>query len=130
MARAIENGKINTSKFVAFLITAKGTQYALTIEDATKLTDFLYQPSNTLGAQVDVPKMLKVSQVYDDYYGDNTAVIKPNNTDNDAVQKAFLQMLRDNDAGVEIFEIDATFDNFEKLKLESDNTTVTPTECN
>ncbi|WP_215731662.1 hypothetical protein, partial [Bizionia saleffrena] len=130
MARAVENGKIKTNKFVAFLITAKGTRYALTIEDASKLTNFLYQPSGSQGTQVDVPKMLKVSSVFDKFYGDNAAVIKNTNTDNDKVQKAFLQMLRDNDAGVEIFEVDATFDNFTKLKLETNNTDVTPINCN
>ncbi len=124
------NGHIKTNKFVAFLMTAKGTRYALTINNASKLQNFFYNPEQIVGNTVDVDRLLKMELAYKDYYEEDNAKIKVTNTNNNEVQIAFLQMLRDNDIGISVFNVDANFESFDALTLENNNTTVTPDNCN
>lgn len=132
MARAMENGKIKTNKFVAFLMTADGTNYALTINDPGKLMDLFYHPNGGAGDMADVEKMIDMERVFKEYYDpDNAeAKIEENNTDDNADRNALLQLLRDNDCGVDLFECDDTFTTFEKLMLNANNTDVTKENCN
>ena len=133
IANLVRNGHIKTNKFVAFLFTADGTSYAFTISNSSNFLDFFYNPEGLpQGTQVEVNKLMKQQQVYEKYYKpDNPkAKIKVNNADNDADRNAFLQMLRDNNMGLDVFEMDENLENFTKLSLDSNNSNVTEENCN
>lgn len=131
MSSLAKKGHIKSNKFVAFLMTAKGTRYALTINNTTKFKEFFYNAKlDAINGVVDMNKFWEMKGLSDDYYGKKTAVIKENNDDNNAVKIAFLQLLQNNNTGVSIFEANSSFDNFTALKLEDDNQTVTPNNCN
>jgi hypothetical protein len=126
-----KKGKIKTNKFVAVLITAKGTRYALTINNTTKFKNFFYNAKlDAVNGVVNMDKFFQMRDLSKEYYGKEDAVIKENNSNNNAVKIAFLKLLQNNDTGVSVFKANANFDSFDNLKLEDDNTTVTPNNCN
>lgn len=133
IANLVRNGHIKTNKFVAFLFTADGTSYAFTISNSSNFLDFFYNPEGLpQGSTVDVDKLWKQQNTYKEYYKpDNpNARIKVNNTNNVSDRNAFLQMLRDNNMGLDVFEMDENLENFTKLSLDSNNSNVTEENCN
>ncbi|MFT5212750.1 MAG: hypothetical protein ACI9WV_000463 [Patiriisocius sp.] len=93
-----KKGKIKTNKFVAILITAKGTRYAITINNTTKFKNFFYnfELDTPPGGQININKLREMGDLSEKYYNEK-GVITENNTDNNAVKIAFLQMLQNND---------------------------------
>ena len=123
--------KIKANRFVSFLITAKGTRYAFTINNASKFRNAFYNIiMDNIDGKVDMDRVKEMEDIVEDYYEGDEAIIKTSNTDNSTVKKAFLQMLKEMDAGVSLFEISADFETFTHLILEDDNTTITPQICN
>ncbi|WP_187248609.1 hypothetical protein [Mesonia sp. K4-1] len=46
------------------------------------------------------------------------------------VKKSLLEMLKENDMGITLFETDATFEDFTKIELNENNTDIDPETCN
>lgn len=125
------NGKLKSGKFVAYLTTAKGTRYALTIDNSTKFTDglFYYWNKKTINSSDSLSIKQKYMQSYQDfrntalpYFGDInepniTPIIKAEDTDNEQVLEYFLEFLSQADIGVTLFEADENFENFTELSL-------------
>jgi hypothetical protein len=126
----LNKNKIDETKFVMFLATADGTRYAFTINDATKLKRFFAIPINP-GYDINIYN-IKEEQRIKYYYGDDEIVekIKENSTDLIADEKAFLDLLQDNDIGVTLFEVDAAYTIFEKVVHNKTNNIINKTNCN
>lgn len=124
MAEILYNNKLNSGTFVAFLITAKGTRYALTINDPTKFLDLFYMhnvpiPSTPDEAGKWTNSKEKLKPLYKEYYDqkNENRKIKESDTDNENVLKQFLTFLNDSDTGISLFEANQDFDSFQPLKL-------------
>lgn len=135
----IHNGKLQSSNFVAYLTTAKGTNYALTIKNSSKLQDFFFYINEEDNDQNVVKKFnslknaLSLKNKYfmgiTDENGVNIApLIKESSTNNEYVLRNFLEFLDEADLGILISETDENFENPKMLKLI--NNTVTREECN
>lgn len=124
MAETLHNNKLNSGTFVAFLITAKGTRYALTINDPTKFLNLFYYkivdiPSTPEEAGRWTLSKENLRPLFKEYYdpNNNDRKIKASDTDNDNVLKEFLSFLNEADAGISLFEANPDFDSFQPLKL-------------
>jgi hypothetical protein len=129
----INYGKIcNNNKLdddvVFFLSTGKGTHFALTLTDSSKLCDFAYgkdvslEVLATMDTNQAIQSKLLRNRVYRDYYDINNpnSIIRENNTDNAEVLKAFMEFISEADLGIQVFETDENFQSFSPLKLEND----------
>lgn len=140
--RAKEN-ELNTRDFVAFLITGKGTRYALTIKSKTKFIGFfkyldLYNKALDNSISLDEFNILhtyyinEAKPLLDKYYDNDNppAPIKVENTDNNKVLLEFLKFMNEADLGISLFSVDANFENFEELSLNSASTIIEKQNCN
>lgn len=126
----IKNNHIDTSNFVFYVITADGTRYALTVDSASDLSNFFYDPSNLpIGTQIDVQKMLSMDKLFKKYYDkkSNGLIATISNVINDKTN--FLKFIKEANLGITLFEVDASFTNYQKLSI-SNSGVVTPTPCN
>jgi hypothetical protein len=120
--------------YTAFLSTADGTNYAFTITDMKNFKKlYSAQQWNTTTYNQGLNKVIQ-EQRAKNYYGripnDNTEIIKANNTDYLADEKAFLKMLETLNCGVTLFEVDATFTTFTKVSLDpNDNNNILSVPC-
>lgn len=131
IARLIRQGRISVNNFVAYLATKKGTYLAITISDPDKLVNLLYSRTfNDDGTDIPAdqwPKIVESEKNFDYLYKrywkteNPSRLIQETDTDNENVLTQFLKFLRDADAGVNLFETDATFSNFKKLNLTNNN---------
>lgn len=126
----IKNNHIDNSNFVFYVITADGTRYALTVDNATNLSDFFYDPSNLpFGTQIDTKKLFDMQKVFQKYYdkSKNGLITTTSTAMNDKTN--FLKFIKEANLGITLFEVDATFTNYQKLSI-SNSGVVTPTPCN
>ena len=121
IARNLHCSKIETSRFVAFLSTANGTHYALTIHSATKFKNFIdyvkgYDAPNDNSTNFNSENMLELEVLFNDYYNDPlNPKIKEETTANNGDKINFLKLIKENDVGVTLFETDSEFENFTKI---------------
>ncbi len=126
----IQNNHIDNSNFVFYVITADGTRYALTVDSPSNLSNFFYDISNLpMGTQVDMTKLLETQRIFEKYYDkkSNGLISTTSIVDNDKTN--FLKFIKEANLGITLFELDATFTNYQKLSI-SNSGVVTPTPCN
>lgn len=118
----IKNNQI-TNNFVYFVFTADGTYYAITVENASNFKKF-FTPLDDL---LDNPSPIQISThanmnnaltVYFKGTKDKEPLIKEDNTDYTQDAKYFLQMLKDANIGIEVFETDNSLSSFDKVSLD------------
>ncbi len=138
----LKDNRLDHRKFVAFLITGKGTRYALTIANKSKYLDFFrYVTINEkwqnglASTQEETDYVINtIVPIFDKYFdkeGSNPAPIKKENTDNQEVLEAFLQFMDEANMGVELFSVDETFTNYTKLNYdESEEDNIRESGCN
>ncbi len=128
----VKKFKIKTNKFVSFLVTAKGTRYAFTISSPSKFRNNLYNALMDYApdGKVDMIKVRKTGEISKEYYTKKDSVIKVTNTDNDQVLIAFLQMIKEFDLGITLFQVSADFETYTQVSLDTDNTTIIYTPLN
>ncbi len=118
-SRALHKGDIKSNDFVAFLATKKGTYFALTINNSSKLLDFFYYWNNENLTGADALKGLESERIADifqrEYYRKEDALIQPNDPENEDVLGYFLNFLTEADFGITLFETDANFNEFSKV---------------
>lgn len=117
----IKADKINTSKFVSFLSTADGTRYAFTISDLRKFEKaFAKEGDPQFSLATDIKKEVERIKNYQGNPETNEPpIIKENNNNPLEDEKAFLKMLQKLNCGISLFEVDATYTNFEKVELDN-----------
>ena len=140
IAALIRFGDIAADKFVAYLATKKGTYLALTITNPTKFLNLFYSktfPENGVGITTnDWPKVIASDKALEEplykYYDpkNKNRLIKETDTDTENVLKQFLNFLKEADAGVALFETDATFSSFTRLELTNPTTINRSNLCN
>jgi hypothetical protein len=134
IAKFLKDGNIDATQFVTFLMTADGTRYAFTIDDTTSFLSFFAQIGDPLYS---LENNIKKATTMFKYYGQNNgientipnALIKVENTDLIKDEKNFLKIIKKNKIGITLFEVDSTFTNFEKVKLNFFNS-ITKNPCN
>ncbi|MDT0295007.1 hypothetical protein ACFQ3R_05575 [Mesonia ostreae] len=122
LANAIRKGSIKTSKFVMFLTTADGTNYALTISNRSSFKNFFADMDNM--SLTEQAKFSKMEQVQKNAFSKKEAPIKESNqttTELANEEREFLKMLQNADLGAEVFEFDANFENPKELSLTNPN---------
>ncbi len=130
MARSLYCNKIKTNEFVAFLMTADGTRYAMTIEKPSKLKklhNYLYYVNKidnldilTIANTNDMfSRGKKYREKLDKYYFNtkDDPKIKVNSNSNSDDELAFLEMLKKHNLGVTLFEVNPTFTTFTKVSV-------------
>lgn len=144
MSKWLNNDKIKSDKFVAFLITKKGnnyTRYAMTINDKNKFKEFFspYQVINFSSLSNEGKSKLQESSkksyaLRDKYYDHNNARIKAQNVNQEQIMKEFLALMSESNMGVSLFKADETFSNFTQVTLknpsEGSASDVKERECN
>lgn len=132
-AQLLKEGKLDANNFTAFLATADGTYYALTIENTQNFLQFFALGGDPLYNQNIALKRVEQAKLY---YGElasfneNIAPIIDVNTDPINDEKAFLDLLQDNNLGVSLFESNATFTTFEKVTHNKTTGNIDKTPCN
>ena len=141
-SQRLRENELDYRKFVAFLITGKGTRYALTINNKSKFLDFFkYVEINRKweNGEASTPEETNyvintIVPIYDKYFDKESipkAPIKKGNTDNNEVLEAFLQFMDEADMGVNLFSIDDTFTNYTQLNYDtSEPNNIKETPCN
>lgn len=133
--------KLDIDKFVSFLVTAKGTRYAFTINNKAKFRSFyeyikMKRSDVPLSEYNQYLQILKQRQtVLDKYYLEDRPhpthpLIKEtsNNTSMDLL--LFVKFLEEADMGISVFEVDENFENFKEVKKNpNDPTQVTKSNC-
>jgi len=128
----IKKGKIVTSRFVYFLFTADGTNYAITISDLNKFRTFFATVDDT--EYFDMQTALNRVDLMNDYY-ENKPPLYPIITENSINyvndQKAFLDLINDNGLGLTLFEAtDTNLTSFAKLTHNKTTNNVDRDNCN
>jgi hypothetical protein len=122
----LNNAKLDLGTFVAYLITEKGTRYAMTISNPTKFLDLFYMYNNPLPSTPN--QVAKWTQSKEnlkplefEYYSleNDDRKIKETDDDNETVLKEFLTFLQEGDAGITLFEANEDFSNFQPVKLDA-----------
>lgn len=139
IAGRYRDGHINSSKFVAFLATADGTYFALTISNINKYWEFfkfinLTNMSITVQERSEAAdKAIEVNSLLELYYNrEVNPLISPNaqgTSNNEQQLKYFLQFLEKADAGVTVFESDENFSTFTKVNLNGNNVERSENPC-
>ncbi len=125
--------------FIAFLATNNGTEFVLSIRDASKLIEFFGPVVRPIPNSSDVAAYRKFqnatfkrSMIHKKYYSSSTPLIDEIHTTPFELEnelKAFLMMIKEADLGVEIFRPKiGDPDNYEKLELDNTNNIKT-TSC-
>ncbi len=140
IARRYKDGYLNTSEFTAFLATADGTYFALTINNPTKLWKFFrYMDAGnfniTIQERIEASKKLK--EVYKPilkkyYYDEQSALIQENAqgaTNNEQQLRYFMQFLKEADIGITVFESNENFSTFTKLSIKGFDVKRSTTPC-
>ena len=129
MAKFIRNGQANVDNYVEFLATADGTYYAITVEDPVKFAQFF---ANSYDAGYDPAIGLIRANEMRIYYGsmgNSNPLIKEDSSNLDS-EKAFLQLLQNNNLGATLLQTDSTFTTFTKVKYNKATDNIIPTPCN
>lgn len=130
IAVIMKQGKISQD-CVFFLPTSDGTNYAMTIDDQEAFLQFFAIGTDD---NFDMSIALKRADVMKDYYDignvTGTPIIKENSTDNTFDEKAFIDMLKDNNMGTSLLEADPTFTTFTKVSHNKTTGNIDRTPCN
>jgi hypothetical protein len=126
IAKMIKEGSINTDQFIATLSTAKGTHYILTINNVNKYKAFFYHVIKDFG---DLPvtertvyrhSLKRADSLMTKYYNSKTGLIRTTNNNNTFDLFHFMNLLKEADLGVSMFETDANFQSLNQIgKLDS-----------
>jgi len=125
-------GKIDTSKFTAFLMTADGTNYAFTINNPTQFLK-IFASNNDSGFDSNVSlNAYKMKQKYYDGIKNPSAdpLIIENSTGNLKDEKLFLDFLKNINMGVSLFEVNDSFDTFEMVRHNQTTDSIIKQNCN
>ncbi|WP_438968580.1 hypothetical protein [Nonlabens sp.] len=131
IAIKVDKNKLDND-FVAFLATNNGTEFVLSIKDASKLIEFFSPVIKPIPNSTDVAAYRKFQnatskrgKIYKKYYGDLNPLIEeihssPFEIENEL--KNFLKLIQEADLGVELFRPKiGDPNNYEKLDLDSNN---------
>ncbi len=142
MGRSLRENQLDND-FVAFLITGKGTRYALTIHNKNKCKEFfkyldIVKEAQAGNQQLSLELSIYYSQNVDPllnkyYYNEPPDPIPPIRVDNNNNQEVLLEFLKfmgEADLGMTLFSADANFENFQRLKLGKGATNVASQDCN
>ena len=126
----LKAGKIETSQFTSFLYTADGTGYAITISDLNKFRRFFATVDDTEYFNMETAK--KRDKVWrKHYFNKENPVFKTDTNENLKDQKAFLDLINDNNMGITLFEADASLPKaFKKLTHNKSTGNVDKENCN
>jgi hypothetical protein len=127
IATMYSNNYLDSTEFVAFLATADGTYFALTINDADKFWEFFkyvdtWNPQATLQERIESTENITNKKlIREKYFSDETSslikTIAQGASNNEQQLRYFMQFLEEADAGVTVFETDENFNNFTELSL-------------
>lgn len=127
---------VDTENLVFIVITADGTRYALAINDYQTFIDFFYWSKFDI-ANYDYLKIQKKSKAWNDYYlgypNSDPPVepkIKENNTDKIQDLKHYLNMLQTNGVGIDVFEINSTYNTLTQVSYDPISNQIIRTNCN
>jgi len=129
-----------TQRFVTFLSTGKGTHFALTINNQSKLLDFFdyyfnrNNPPNGGYEELNeyLDKQAAYKNISKEYYDKNFGLINASTTNNNHQDlENFLKFLDEADMGVSLFKTDASFNEFTQIKYNSnlDGNNIEETPC-
>ncbi|MCW1147044.1 hypothetical protein [Flavobacterium lacisediminis] len=115
LADLLKKNKIDTNNFVAFLATADGTYYALTIENTQNFLKFFAVKGDPLfDMNIATKRVELASKYYGELVPNPSPIIDYNTTPlNDEI--AFLNLLQNNNLGLSLLESNSTFTSFEKV---------------
>ena len=129
MAKFIRNGQVNVDNYVEFLATADGTYYAITVEDPVKFAQFFATKFDEgFDPEIADKKALQMRKYYGGM-GNSNPLIKVDSSNLDS-EKAFLQLLQENNLGATLLQTDSTFTTFSKIHYDKITDTIIPTPCN
>lgn len=132
LAQTIHNDKIDGT-FVTILMTNKGTRYAMTINDTSKILDLFYYtvvdfPSTTEEINRYMESKQQLEPLFEEYYNlrnENRKIrVTPSDNNitaeqfNETTLKHFLKFLDEGDAGVSLYEANEDFSNFQPVTLD------------
>jgi len=124
-AKVLYNNKLNSNTFVAFLVTKKGTRYALTIHNKTKFLNAFYMYNNRYPSNVEEFVKYQESKkiiepLFNEYFNKElTPKIKEIDSNNENVLLQFATFMKSANAGISLFEADATFSSFKRVTANS-----------
>lgn len=128
ISNLIQKNKIDLDNFVFYVITADGTRYAITVNCAECLKPFCYPcESSGVGTPVDTKKIIKKGELFNKFYNKLDGIHSQSNPQDDI--KTFLKFVQAANLGVNLFEVDATFSNFQKLELDSKTSDIIRKPC-
>ena len=132
IANLVKTNNVDTNQFVAFLATADGTFYALTIDNLNAFIQFFALPKDPLyNAEIAMNRSEAILNYYNPKF--NVDIVSPliieNGTSNLADEKAFLNLLQNNNMGMTLFETDANFNSFTKVKINKTTNNIEPNPC-
>lgn len=131
LATLVRNEKVDTDNFVAFLATADGTYYAFTIEDPDAFAQFFATALDTgFDPAIGAKRAKEMDKYYDIDKKGTPPLISENSTDNNKVEKAFLDFMQDNNIGASLFESNSTFTTFDKVTHNKTTDNVDKQPCN
>ncbi|WP_281847187.1 hypothetical protein [Olleya namhaensis] len=129
--------RLDSGTFVAFLATDDGTKYALTINNQDKLVDLLFDyieapttPETVFKFGVNKEKAKNLHYDYYDEKNPNRKLkVDSDNSGTDLIH--FLNLLKEGDMGVSVFESTDNFQTFENVTLPNNSsTTIKRKPCN
>lgn len=130
LSQLLREGKIDTNNFVAYLITADGTNYALTIDNPTQFSNtFAIATDRAFDMNIAVNRVTQRTLYYS---GDEDVepLIKEDNTSNTDDQKLFLDFVKNTNMGLSLFEISDDFETYKKLTNNPFTGDIDKTNCN
>ena len=136
MAALLKLGKIDASNFVFFLMTADGTNYAITIDDPTQfLKVFATQYDIGFDYDLGVNRYNMRVKYYLGKESEDSSIIedpliKENNLDKLTDEKLFLDFLDATQMGLSLFEVNDTFDEFTRVIHNKTTDSVDENNCN
>lgn len=130
IAKLMKQGKISPD-CVFFLATADGTNYAFTIDDQVKFSQFFAIGTDPdFDMEIGIQRAETMKKYYDVGNVTGTPLIKEDSTNNLVDEKAFLDMLADNNMGASLLEANSNFTSFNKVVHDKATDTIVPTPCN
>lgn len=129
---ALRKEKVDTSKFVAFLSTADGTNYAFTINNPTQFLKVFATTNDTGFDQAVGLNRYNMRQKYfiGDVENNQEPLILENSTDYIKDEKLFLDFLKATNMGLTLFEVNDNFDEFKKVTHNEDTDDIDKENCN
>ena len=137
IGESLDDNGIRTGKFVAFLTTADGTYFALTLKNSEKLRSYFNYRNAYRDDITPEQRMQYFSEFTQEksdlmlkYYNHETnALIKTENQTNIQSLTYFMEFLDQANLGVEVFKTNENFDNFQQVKLNDSGSVVYEEPC-